>query len=237
MSMQSGFNDPVNPEDAATFRGALPRRSLVDDVYEHLIELLLDENFEPGARLSIDGLARAWQVSQTPVREALVRAEASGLVVREALKGYQVAPLLPVEEFEKLMELRLLIEPHCAGVACAKADANTLDFLEHQQAAMSESPKGPTAQNYREYLRADIAFHEAITAAADNRFLTMALSMTGTHAHRFRRFGGGVISDAPDALKEHFDILTAFRAHDAAAATAAMRRHLIGVTERGRAGS
>jgi len=41
-----------------------PRRSLVDDVYERLLELLLEAELEPGARLQIDALARAWQESQ-----------------------------------------------------------------------------------------------------------------------------------------------------------------------------
>jgi DNA-binding GntR family transcriptional regulator len=167
------------------------------------------------------------------VREALVRAESSGLVVRQALKGYQVAPLLPPEEFERLMEMRLLIEPYCAARATERADANLLAVLEQQHEAMEHSPTGPTSREYREYMRADVAFHETIAAASGNHFLQTALSATNTHAHRFRRFSG-TVSDAPDAIHEHLDVLNAIRAHDPERASAAMRTHLEGVAERGR---
>jgi DNA-binding GntR family transcriptional regulator len=238
MAIKAGLAANVNPEAEAAALGAIvPRRSLVDDVYERLIELLLDAEFEPGERLPIDALARAWEVSPTPIREALIRAEASGLVVRQALKGYQVAPLLPPEEFEQLMEMRLLIEPYCAAKTCERASDEVLHTLEQQHKAMMHAPTGPTAREYREYLRADVAFHETIVAAGHNRFLEMALSVTSTHAHRFRRFSGGMVNDAPDALHEHGDILTALLARDAKAADAAMRRHLEGVSERGRAAS
>jgi len=123
------------------------------------------------------------QVSQTPIREALARAEASGLVVRQPLRGYQVAPLLPPEEFEQLVEMRLLIELYCAAKACNRADDRVLDFLERQHAVMRDSPKGSTSRDYRDYLRADIAFHETIAAAGGNRFLQAALVVMSTHAH------------------------------------------------------
>jgi len=65
MAIQAGRPGTVNLAEAAASGGAVvPRRSLVDDVYERLIELLLEANLEPGARLQIDAMARAWQVSQ-----------------------------------------------------------------------------------------------------------------------------------------------------------------------------
>jgi len=234
MAIQAGWSPAVKLVGAAPGSAVLPRRSLVDDVYERLIELLLEAELEPGTRLKIDALARAWQVSQTPIREALARAEAGGLVVRQPLKGYQLAPLLSPEEFDQLVEMRLLIEPYCAAKACERADDGLFDFLERQHAVMRDSPKGPTSRDYRDYLRADIAFHETIAAAGGNRFLQSALAVTSTHAHRFRRFSDGTVSDAADSLREHSAVLRALRARDAEGASAAMRQHLLGVEERGR---
>lgn len=234
MTMKAGLLGGVNPEDAAAAGGAIiPRRSLQDDVHDRLIELLLDADLDPGARLSIDALARAWNVSQTPVREALVRAEASGLVVRQAMKGYQVAPLLPPEDFSHLMQMRLLIEPYCASQATELGDANLLPLLEQQHTAMQHAPTGPTAHEFHEYMRADMAFHVAIIDGAGNPFLRAALDTAGTHAHRFRRFTGGNVSDANDALREHSLVLEAIRKGDATGAGQAMRDHLEGVLHRG----
>lgn len=234
MTMKAGFAGGVNPELAAAARGGiLPRRSLLDDVHDRLIELLLDGDLAPGTRLSIDALARAWEVSPTPIREALVRAEASGLVVRQAMKGYQVAPLLPPEDFAQLMEMRKLLEPYCAERAVERADDDLRATLQRQHDVMVHAPTGPTAREFGDYMRADIAFHETIAEAAGNRFLRTALDTTGTHAHRFRRFTGSGVSDAPDAILEHQRVLDAILAGDAKEASAAMLAHLQGVERRG----
>jgi DNA-binding GntR family transcriptional regulator len=232
MAIEAGLPSAVNA--AAATGSAITQRSLVDDVYERLIGLLLEEQLEPGARIKIDDLARIWQVSQTPIREALARAETSGLVVRQPAKGYQLAPVLSAEEFGQLIEMRLLIEPYCAAKACERADDGVLDFLEKQHLAMRDSPKGPTSHDYRDYLRADIAFHQTIVAVGGSRFLETALAFTSTHAHRFRRFSSGTVSDFTDSQSEHQAVLDALRERDSDRADAAMRHHLLGVGERGR---
>lgn len=208
------------------------RRSLLDDVHERLAAHLADPDLAPGSPVRIDRLAREWGVSPTPVREALARAEASGLVRREAHRGYRVAELLPDGEFDRLMEMRLLVEPWCAAMACERADDAALAALREAYEAMAAAP---TEREYRAYLRADIAFHDVVATAAGNRFMTEALARAGAHAHRFRRFGRGV-DDAAEALAEHRAVLDALLARDASAAEAAMRAHLAGVRRRGLAG-
>jgi len=209
------------------------RRSLLDDVHDRLAAHLADPDLVPGAPLRIDHLARQWGVSQTPVREALARAEASGLVRREAHRGYRVAERLPAAEFERLMEMRLLVEPWCAARACERADDDDRAALRAAHEAMSAAPTG---RDFRAYLRADIAFHEAVAAAAGNRFVAAALAQADAHAHRFRRFGAGV-DDAEGALAEHAAVLDAVLARDPDRAEAAMRAHLLGVTRRSLAGA
>lgn len=235
MAIEQFSGSGVNPDRPREPSEPEPRapRSRVDEVYANLVELLLGADVEPGERLRIDALARAWRVSQTPVREALARAEASGLVTREPLRGYRVAPLLSADEFAHLMEARLLIEPYCAARVCELGVApSVVVFLEAQLAAMEQAPTGPTPSDYRDFLQADIAFHEAIVAASGNRFLQAALAAMGAHAHRFRRFSDGTVVDAEDSLAEHVAILAALRAGDADAARSAMYRHVHGVEQR-----
>ena len=204
------------------------RRSLLDDVHERLAEHLADPDLPPGSPVRIDHLARDWGVSQTPVREALARAEASGLVRREAHRGYRVAELLPAEDFAHLMDLRLLVEPWCAARAAGHADDAARAALVAAHEAMAAAPTGDA---YREYLRADVAFHDLLAAAAGNRFVQGTLAQAGAHAHRFRRFGRGV-DDAGEALTEHRAVLDAVLRRDPDGAEAAMRAHLEGVRRR-----
>jgi len=77
-----------------------PRQILTDGVYEAVKELVMDQHIEPRSRVNIDKLARDLGVSPTPVREALARLESDGLVIKEPLRGYSIAPLLDREAFE-----------------------------------------------------------------------------------------------------------------------------------------
>ncbi len=67
------------------------RAALSDSVSAALRARIVDGSYGPGEPVRIDIVARELEVSQTPVREALARLEATGLVVREALRGYRVA--------------------------------------------------------------------------------------------------------------------------------------------------
>src|SRR6266446_3726174 len=67
------------------------RRMLAGEVYEYIKTQLMDQQIQPGVRINIDKLARQLQISQTPIREALARLEAEGLVTKEPLRGYSSA--------------------------------------------------------------------------------------------------------------------------------------------------
>lgn len=207
-------------------------RGLSADVHELLLELLLDPSCPPGSPLNIDRLAARWDVSATPVREALARAAATGLVEHRQNHGYRAAPMLPPSDYQALMDVRALIEPYCAGRAAERITAAQAAELEDLQLAMEHAATGPTASEYRPYLRADIRFHRTIVAAAANRFVLQAFDGWNTHFFRFQRFGGRSVADATISHPEHRAIIDAIRRHDAEAARAAMAAHVEGVRRR-----
>src|SRR5699024_10807268 len=88
---------------------AIKRQVLRAEVEELILERLLESRWSPGSRLSIDGLARDLEVSPTPVREAMVSLERSGLVEYVALRGYVVAPMLDVEQMTELLDARKVV--------------------------------------------------------------------------------------------------------------------------------
>ena len=76
------------------------KRTLADEAYTELKSRIMRSALVPGAKLSIDGLAKQLAFSQTPIREALARLESEGLLARRPLSGYTVQPLLSAAEFE-----------------------------------------------------------------------------------------------------------------------------------------
>ncbi|MDV3123548.1 GntR family transcriptional regulator [Mycobacterium sp. 21AC1] len=209
------------------------RQVLTDHVHDKLLELLMDGRYEPNEALSIDGIARELDVSATPVREALARLEVTGLVIRVALRGYRVAPLLSTAELAELMDARLTIEPVNALRACERATPELIEALDHSIAELRAAPRGPEFATYRDYWQADMRFHELIAEGAGNRFLLMAHNCLGGSVQRFRLFTGLGVTDAEYAIAEHTTILAAFRAQSPEQARQAMINHLHGVKNRG----
>ncbi len=208
------------------------RSILADQVYKEILARLMDGKLESGDPISIDGTARTLGVSPTPVREALARLESTGMVVRTALRGYRVAPMLTHEELLDLMDARLLIEPYNAELACDRADEHFLEALQGSIDDLRAAPNGPHFSDYRSYWEADERFHRLIAEQADNKFILGAYNSLGGHVQRFRLFGGVGVRDARSAIQEHGRILRAFRRRDAAAARMEMAGHICGVRER-----
>ncbi|MFJ9124565.1 MULTISPECIES: GntR family transcriptional regulator [unclassified Streptomyces] len=221
------------------------RRALRDGVYDAILEKLLDGSTPPGSSLGIDSLARELGVSPTPVREALVQMEHTGLVNRVALKGYKVAPPLSPEQVTELFDARIMLE---LG-AVERALAHTEDLVPELQAAHArhvlaahrvrklrggDQEHGTTTDNsdLREYFAADWAFHLLIIQAAQNRFMAAMAESLSAHVHRMRQTVDHGTFDIDQAIAEHTAILAAFESGDPEAPARAMRTHLEGVERR-----
>ncbi len=86
--------------------------SLADIAYNALVEAIVNQEFGPGAQISIDNLARQLNMSNTPVREALMRANGEGLVMQKTNHGFVVAKILTAEEIHQLFDVRHALELH-----------------------------------------------------------------------------------------------------------------------------
>lgn len=201
-----------------------PRPSLGDEVYDLLLAELISMRLPPEERLSVDGLARQFGVSQTPIRAALIRAEAEGLVVKKHNSGYSVAPQLSAARLHDLYDFRLMVEPPAAAASAAKATPEQMDALDALCAEMGQLAN--SRATYSRFAQTDAAFHALVCDIAGNSVVTETLARLYTHMHIFRlRYDAGITGDA---AAEHQAIADAIRARDAGTAAAAMRTHIAG---------
>ncbi|WP_328325645.1 GntR family transcriptional regulator [Kribbella sp. NBC_00382] len=212
-----------DPGPARTLRPA-PRLMLRESVYESLKRLLMDNALEPGARLSIDGLARELEVSQTPVREALFRCEAEGLVVRRPNAGYLVAPLLGRDALLNLYDLRLLLEPAAAARAAANATTQDRQAIDDAVQAMAPAVHGDTYRAYRDFADEDAKLHTTIAIASGNPLIAETLDRLHAHIHSYRLYFRHGIAEV--TTTEHQAIADAIHTQNQPAAEQAMRTHL-----------
>ncbi|MGH3371666.1 MAG: GntR family transcriptional regulator [Nocardioidaceae bacterium] len=209
----------ISQTDGRLFR----RQMLADDVYEAIKTMLMDHVIRPGARISIDGLAREFQVSSTPVREALARLESEGLADKEPLKGYRATPLLTLAEFDDLYRFRRLIEPWAARRAAELIDAEGRDRLRAELATAVE-PTSVDYAGYKSLTAHDKRFHSMIAGLSGSEQVRLAFERTHCHLHIFRLHYDRDIG--PEVLTEHRTLVDAISSGDPEAAEAAMNQHI-----------
>lgn len=216
--------------------------ALSERVYHAVLKLLAQGTLAANETLRIDELAAALQVSPTPVREALARLEATGLVERQQRRGYRVPPPLDLGQVQDLMEARELIEIACLVRASERGgDAFVADLtaaVRDQRAAVEAYQvsgaigQSVGGQSFWGVIETDLHFHATILSHVDNSFLTLMANALQGQQHRVRQSTEKGISDAVDALREHEAIVAAVKTKKLDVIEAAMRDHLDRVAHR-----
>lgn len=220
-----------------------PRVGLRDHVYDRILKLLLSGTLEPGTRLGIDTVARQLGVSPTPVREAFVELERTGLVTREALKGYRVAPPLSARQYGELLEARTMLETTAARLATPASPVLLAQLREAHDAHREsvervllrdgEAPTEVDVEAAAEFYARDSAFHRVVFEHCGNRYVSSMSESLGAQLHRMRQVMHSGIPDAREALAEHELILDAFAGTgDGMTPEAAMAYHVEQVRRR-----
>lgn len=197
---------------------------LGDEVHSAIFARIMSLDIAPGARISVDAMARQLGVSQTPIREALARLESEGLVVKTHLIGYSAAPQLSAKQFTDLYELRLLLEPFAARKCAEIMPDEVIGQLAALCAEMEELSHREGLDAYAQFAQLDMAFHDQIAVSAGNALVVEALSRLHTHVHLFRLLFHVRVTRS--AIEEHQKLLAAISARDQAGAEAAMREHI-----------
>ena len=197
--------------------------SLHDGVATRLRALVFDGQLGPGAWIDEKALAEQWEVSRTPLREALKVLAAEGLVELVPHRGCRVIELTE-DDADALFPVMALLEGRCAFEASTRA---TDDELRELRRLHDELERHAAAHDLDGYYRANHGFHTRVQALARNRWLDRA---TGD-LRRFLRLMRGRQLALPgrieQSIEEHRQLIAAFEQRDAARAEAAMHGHLM----------
>jgi DNA-binding GntR family transcriptional regulator len=190
-----------------------------------LRELILHGDFAAGVRLGEVELAERLGVSRTPVREALTRLAAEGLVEITPNRGAKVTSWT-VGELEAVFELRAALEPRLTGLAVPRAtpaDADALDELAAEMIAVGAP--GPR-QDLDALVPLNRAFHGRLVALADHPAMATALAGAVHAPIVLRNFHTYDEASLRRSLAHHAEIVAALRAGDPVWAAAVMTAHI-----------
>lgn len=213
----------IEPATAVAASHAVPvRQTRAARLRSEIADDIVSGALAPGVALDEMELARRFQVSRTPVREAIRLLAASGLVQARAHRSAVVARP-SAEELTAMFEALQELEALCAGLAAARMSVSEVAALSDINATLLGLVHHDDKQRYHEI---NEAFHAAIYAGAHNSHLAEMTAATRDRISPFSRLQFRADGRLERSCREHDAIVRAIRRGDQHAAAAAMRAHI-----------
>ncbi|KQU61455.1 GntR family transcriptional regulator [Rhodococcus sp. Leaf278] len=180
----------------------MPRKDLREKVYSSLRRDLVSGAISSTERLGEERLAELYGVSRTPVREALARLQADGLVTRDEAGLHAYRPRLT--DLPDLYELRATLEARGITRSTSQSfDRAALSNLSATWVALRTDPPDTTD----DLVALDESFHVTLLATSGNSALTDALCTVNAKVRPVRILGGLDASAVVSAIDQHIDIV------------------------------
>lgn len=199
--------------------GAAPTAS--DIILTYLRNAIADGALDEGAPIRQDDVARLFNVSKIPVREALKRLEAEGLVAFQRNKG-AIVTAVSEPEIAQIFETRAILETNALRLSVPHMTEAT--FVEAQ--ALCDAFARET--NAAEWSALNWQFHSRLYLDAQRPFLVATIRSVNDRLERYLRVQLSLSDGLARADREHREILAACRARDAEKAARLLDQHIMG---------
>ena len=209
---------PIHQPEAAD------ARSLSDQAYYRIRELIVTLELPPGSLVAERDLMERLELGRTPVREALRALARERLVEVYPRRGMFVSSV-DVRDLAGLSEVRNTLEPFAARLAAERATDRDRATIEQLLAELEQVHHEP---NEHALIDLDQRIHRHVYRCTHNAFLEETLNEYYVLTLRIWVLALDRVARLEDAVKEHRELLTAIRERDGDRAEAAMRRHVTG---------
>lgn len=196
-----------------------------EGVYRDLKRRILRLDLAPGEALSEPHLAQQYDLSRTPIREALIRLSDEGLVEIVPKSGTTVARI-PLALLPEAIFVRLALEEATCRQAALHATDSAVLRLEACVALQREVARQPDTEAFH---LADEQFHATLADVAGFPGIWTLVERAKMHIDRYRRLTLPQHGRMPMVIDQHLAIVEAIRKRDPEGAGVAMRRHLEGL--------
>lgn len=198
-------------------------RAAAELTYRAVREQILRGERVGGDWLRETDLAAELGVSRTPVREALRRLAAEGLVRHAPNRGVQVQSWT-VEDLEEIFSLRTVLEPWGSALAATQGGAD-VDALAALATAMDQAAGGPDP-DFATLTELNNQFHRAVLAASGNSRLVTLMDAIIQVPLVLRTFSLYTPEALHRSLAHHHELVAALQARDPQWAESVMRSHV-----------
>lgn len=198
-----------------------PRVRLADQVYDQIMQAIRDGTISSDDRIVQEKLAEEFEISRTPIREALFRMEQEGILEIAGRGGFRIRTL-GQDEIAELYGARAAIEGFSARLLADADDSRACERL-RKFITKAEDLKEDTVQAY---FNTNMAIHRSFVEAAGNRYLLEFFDNIWTRGLSFTLFATIRESDLPKSLGDHLALVDAIEAGDGSFAAERMISHI-----------
>ena len=198
----------------------------VDKAYLAIREGIIRGQFLPGSHLTAEDLAKNSGLSRTPVREAMRRLHAEGLIEFIPHRGAFVTRV-DDSEIRNIYELRVVLESYAAEAAALRRTQEQLDRLKELADRMHTLVAYDASMHLEEIADVNNAFHKLIVSASHNARLASALSSVMEMPLVLRTFRRYSNDELQRSSHQHLEIVAALDAGDSAWARSVMTSHIL----------
>lgn len=194
-----------------------------DKVYSILSKAIFQGKIKPGERLVETKLAKSFNISRTPIREAIIELEQKGLVVPSPPKGVRVAPVPSGFDIEEFYDVTEVLRGLSARMAVKNIPKTKIEELKDM---IKQSKKHFETGEINKLVDLNIKFHQIIEKESRNEELIFILDI---HYQRLKERFSTIISNMKrqkKAIEEHQKILKAIEDRNEKLAEELMRRHI-----------
>jgi DNA-binding GntR family transcriptional regulator len=195
----------------------------VDDAYNKLKNEIAENRMSPGNPMLEQEIAEYLGMSRTPVREALLRLEAEGLVEVVPRRGVKILPVSK-DDMKEIYEIFLSLEPIAAAGLANRKDLTKKDFKELEKAT-DDMEKALAQNDLDAWAQADYRFHTKIIEMHGNKRLINILDMLRNQTHRVRLLTRNFRNKPTKSVEEHREILQFIYNGDSENALKSFRKH------------
>lgn len=191
-------------------------------VADMLRDLIMTGKLKEGDKINENELCETLGISKTPLREALRVLSVEGLIRLVPHRGsFVTKPTF--EEIAEMFDVMSLLEGFCAKEACAKLTSKDFTRIEKLHAKLEENFE---IRDQEEYIRTNNQYHSLVQKIAGNRTLNQIVNGLRKKILLYRFQSLNLPERFEHSIREHRDLLEAFRQRDQKRAEALMRRHL-----------
>ncbi|MGE5587757.1 MAG: GntR family transcriptional regulator [Clostridia bacterium] len=215
-------NHTVDGSDRTLLSPIPEQKSLAAHAYQRIKSLVLNSVLDENVRLTEERLSQQLGISKTPVREALKRLEAEGLIRVSSRRGTYVANFDP-DTVVEIYDLREILEIGAIQLARGRI---TRDIVQRLRAIVEEGERYAEAGDVEAYNRLDVVLHDLLVECSDNGRLLAVYRNLVDQIQLVRLRTVRIGKRVKRSSNEHRELVEALAANDLHRAEAVLRQHI-----------